>query len=70
MEDLQILICKDVEDIKDVLKYNLSKAGCRTLEVPNGETARNLIREATPDLILLDLMIPGINGLDLCGIPK
>ncbi len=40
------------------------------MEAPNGETARKLIREATPDLILLDLMLPGINGLDLCKILK
>ncbi|MDG2196148.1 MAG: response regulator [SAR324 cluster bacterium] len=70
MEDAQILIVEDEEDILDVLKYNLHKAGYRTLEAPNGETARNLIREATPNLILLDLMLPGINGLDLCKILK
>ena len=65
MEDAQILIVEDEEDILDVLKYNLHKVGYRTLEAPNGETARNLIREATPNLILLDLLLPGINGLDL-----
>ena len=70
MEDAQILIVEDEEDILDVLKYNLHKAGFQTLEAPNGETARNLIREETPDLILLDLMLPGINGLDLCKILK
>ena len=70
MEDLQILIVEDEEDILDVLKYNLHKAGYRTLEAPNGETARNLIRQASPDLVLLDLMLPGINGLDLCRIFK
>ena len=70
MEDLQILVVEDEEDILDVLKYNLHKAGYRTLEAPNGENARNLIREASPDLILLDLMLPGINGLDLCKILK
>ncbi len=70
MEDAQILIVEDEEDILVVLKYNLHKAGYRTLEAPNGETARKLIREATPDLILLDLMLPGINGLDLCKILK
>ena len=70
MEDLQILIVEDEEDILDVLKYNLHKAGYRTLEAPNGETARNLVRKASPDLILLDLMLHGINGLDLCRILK
>ena len=70
MEDLQILIVEDEEDILDVLKYNLHKAGYRALEAPNGETARNLIREASPDLILLDLMLPGIDGLDLCRLLK
>ena len=70
MEDLQILIVEDEEDILDVLKYNLHKVGYRTLEAPNGETARNLTRQASPDLILLDLMLPGINGLDLCKILK
>ena len=56
MEALQILIVEDEEDILDVLKYNLQKAGYRTLEAPNGETARNLIRQASPDLILLRLL--------------
>ena len=70
MEDLQILIVKDEGDILDVLKYNLRNAGYLTLEAPRGETARNLIRETSPDLILLDLMLPGINGLDLCKIFK
>ncbi len=70
MEDLQILIVEDEEDILDVLKYNLHKAGYRTLEAPNGETAGNLIRQTSPDLILLDLMLPRINGLDLCKILK
>ena len=70
MEDLQILIVEDEEDILDVLKYNLQKAGYSTLEAPNGDTARKLIRQASPDLILLDLMLPRINGLDLCRIFK
>ena len=70
MEDLQILIVEDEEDILDVLKYNLHKAGYRTLEAPNGENALNLIREASPYLILLDLMLPGINSPYLCRILK
>ena len=70
MEDLQILIVENEEDILDVLKYNLHKAGYRVLEATKGETARNIIREASPDLVLLDLMLPGINGLDLCRIFK
>ena len=52
MEDLQILIVEDEEDILDVLKYNLYLAVFRTLEAPNGENALNLIREASPYLIL------------------
>ena len=40
------------------------------MEAPDVETARNLIREASPDLVLLDLMLPGINGLNLCRILK
>ena len=52
MEDLQILIVEDEEDILDDLKYNLHKAGYRTLEGSIGETARNLIQQASPDFIL------------------
>jgi two-component system phosphate regulon response regulator PhoB len=65
-----ILIVEDEEDILEVIRYNLEKEGYRVREALSGEEARHLVSQQPPDLILLDLMLPGISGLDLCRIFK
>ncbi|MFA5147416.1 MAG: response regulator [Candidatus Omnitrophota bacterium] len=61
-----ILIVEDEKDIVKMLDYNLKKEGFRTLSVRNGEDAVDSARGAPPDLIILDLMLPGMDGLEVC----
>ncbi len=61
-----ILAVEDDEDILELLKYNLGKEGYRVTAVTTGEEGLRLARSTTPDLILLDLMLPGVDGLEVC----
>jgi two-component system alkaline phosphatase synthesis response regulator PhoP len=65
-----ILIVDDEEDILDLIHYNLTKEGYEVHKVTTGEEALESSRESVPDLILLDLMLPGIDGLEVCKIIK
>jgi len=62
----RILVVEDDEGIRDMLKYHLASAGFMVLEAPDGTTGLRAARTAKPDLILLDLMLPGMGGLELC----
>ena len=66
----KILVVEDEQDIRDLLVFNLQKNGFNVRSVDNGEKALSLIRTDNFDLILLDLMIPGISGFDLARILK
>ena len=66
----KILVVEDEQDIRDLLVFNLQKNGFNVRAVDNGEKALSLIRTDNFDLILLDLMIPGISGFDLARILK
>ena len=61
-----ILIVEDEQNIVDILSFNLSREGSDTLEAYDGPTGLQLALENNPDLILLDLMLPGMNGFDVC----
>lgn len=61
-----ILIVDDEKPIMDILVYNLKKEGYETLEASDGITAVNIALEKKPDLILLDIMLPGMDGLTVC----
>ena len=69
-----ILVVEDEEDIRELLKYNLEKEGYQVFGAATGEEALRAVRDRLPDLILLDLMLPGIDGLEVCrrirGMPK
>ena len=65
-----ILIVEDEKDIVKMLEYNLKKEGFKTLSVRNGEDAICSARTEQPDLIILDLMLPGIDGLEVCKTLK
>ena len=69
-EKNKILIVEDEQDIRNLLVFNLEKNDFNVQAVDNGEKALSLIRSNNFDLILLDLMIPGISGFDLTRILK
>lgn len=62
----KILIVEDEKDIIKMLEYNLKKEGFRVIATHDGEDALDLALRQYPDLILLDLMLPGIDGLEVC----
>ncbi len=61
-----ILIVEDEADIADLVKYHLERAGLPARTVADGKHALELIVRDHPDLIILDLMLPGMDGLELC----
>jgi two-component system alkaline phosphatase synthesis response regulator PhoP len=62
----RLLVVEDDEDILQLLKYNLAKEGYQVSGVTSGEEALKLLKSEVPDLILLDLMLPGVDGLEVC----
>jgi DNA-binding response OmpR family regulator len=62
----RVLIVEDDEGIREMLKYNLTSAGFSVQEARDGATGLRTARTARPDLILLDLMLPGMSGFDFC----
>ena len=61
-----ILIVEDERDIADLVKYHLEKAGLPARVVADGKQALDLIARDHPDLVILDLMLPGMDGLEVC----
>jgi two-component system alkaline phosphatase synthesis response regulator PhoP len=61
-----ILVVDDEEDIIDLLQYNLEKEGYRTIAASDGVEGIQLARQEKPDLIILDIMMPGMSGIDVC----
>ena len=64
--DSKILIVEDEPDIRDTISYNFDKEGFKVLSSPNGKSALKLLEKHDPDIVILDLMLPDISGLDLC----
>ncbi len=62
----KILVVDDEGDILELIRYNLAKEGYRVTCVPTGEEAVRKVHEDVPDLIVLDLMLPGADGLQIC----
>jgi phosphate regulon transcriptional regulator PhoB len=62
----RILIVDDEKDIVDLVAYNLEKEGYEALKALDGEKALALVRAKKPALVVLDLMLPGIQGLEVC----
>lgn len=62
----KVLIIDDEEHIVELIKYNLESSGYKTYEAYNGIDGLKIARKELPDLILLDLMLPGIDGLEVC----
>lgn len=62
----RVLVVDDEEDILKLVEYNLSKEGYKVTCVETGEEALAEARASVPDLIILDLMLPGVDGLEVC----
>ena len=62
----KILIVEDEPDIRDTLSYNFEKEGFEVLSSPNGKSALKLLESNEPKIVILDLMLPDMSGLDIC----
>jgi len=62
----KILVVDDEEHIQELIKFNLEKNGYKVICADNGIDAIKLVKEQLPQLMLLDLMLPGMDGLDVC----
>jgi two-component system phosphate regulon response regulator PhoB len=70
MANEKILVVDDEKDILELVSHNLSAHGFSVSGVTTGEEALNTVKYAPPDLVVLDLMLPGIDGLEVCRILK
>ena len=68
--DTKILLVDDEASIRELVRFNLEKAGYQVQEAADGQEAVHAIRQAKPDLVVLDLMLPGLDGLDVCRLVK
>jgi two-component system phosphate regulon response regulator PhoB len=66
----KILVVDDESDVVDMLEINLRTAGFLVVSVPNGAAAIAKARSEAPSLIILDLMLPGMSGLEICKVLK
>jgi phosphate regulon transcriptional regulator PhoB len=64
----KILVVDDEKDLVDLIVYNLEREGFETLRAYDGEEALKAVKAEKPDLVILDLMLPGIQGMDVCSI--
>ena len=62
----RIFIVEDEPDLRDTLSFNFENEGFEVSSFPDGEKCLTSVKKNKPDLIILDLMLPGINGLDVC----
>ena len=65
-----VLVVEDDDSLQDVLSYNLTRKGYQVLQAFDGDKALDLARERNPDLIVLDIMLPGLDGLEVCRIVR
>ncbi len=62
----KIVLIDDEEDIREIVAYNLKKEGFTVFTAENGRTGIELCKSERPDLILLDVMMPGMDGIEVC----
>lgn len=65
-EDIKILIVDDEQDILEFIEYNLEKAAYQVITANNGHEALKAAKKHQPDLIILDIMMPGLDGVEVC----
>lgn len=66
MKHEKVVVIEDEADIREVIEHNLSREGYHVYSSPDGEKGLQLVKKKTPDLVLLDLMLPGLDGIDVC----
>lgn len=66
MTNQTILVVDDEQDLLDLIEYNLKKEGFKVLKAENGVEALKVANESLPDLVLLDIMMPKMDGLEVC----
>ncbi|MCB9878522.1 MAG: response regulator [Planctomycetes bacterium] len=66
MAKSKVLVIEDEPDILEVIQYNLEREGHKVIACRNGEQGLSRIRTDNPDLVLLDLMLPGMDGVEVC----
>jgi DNA-binding response OmpR family regulator len=62
-----VVVADDDADIRDLVAFKLTQAGHAVVAVQDGPSALEAVRTAAPDLVVLDLMMPGLSGLDVCA---
>jgi two-component system phosphate regulon response regulator PhoB len=70
MSKASVLVVDDEQSILELVEYNLIKEGYRVFTVTTGEDALRLARSQLPDVVVLDLMLPGVDGLEVCRVLK
>ncbi len=63
---IRVLVVDDEKDIVELVRYHAAKAGFECVAGGDGPTALRLVRELQPDVVILDLMLPGLDGLQVC----
>ena len=63
----KVLLVDDEEDILDLLRYNLEREGIQVNTATNGRDALKLAKSERPDLVVLDIMMPGMDGVEVCN---
>ena len=64
----KILVVEDEPDIRKLVNYNLAQERFRVIEAKDGEQGLKMVQREKPDLVILDLMLPGLSGMELCKI--
>ena len=62
----RVLLVEDEQDVAELIRYNLAKEGYDVVMTANGADALRLARERQPDVVLLDIMVPQLNGWEVC----
>ena len=66
MKREKVVVIEDEADIREVTEHNLSREGYQVYSSPDGENGLQLVKKKGPDLVLLDLMLPGLDGIEVC----
>jgi len=66
MSNEKLVVIEDEQDILDIITYNLEREGYKVFSSRDGNSGLKLVRDQDPNLVLLDLMLPGMDGLDIC----